>query len=109
MGKMNYENCVKCGEKLRGANRVRTKPKKCFKCLGQANYCSHNYELSKVCKEFINEAKKSKIITEDDTHQFEDNPAAEIYNDNEVGKVHKQSLGIVFSQTSLGDNTNEKN
>jgi len=109
MGKMNFENCVKCGEKLRGANRVRTKPKKCFKCLGQANYCSHNYELSKICKQIINEAKNSKKETEDHTHKFEDSPAAERYNENEVGRINKKSLGIIFSQTSLGDNINDDN
>ena len=79
MGKMNFENCVKCGEKLRGATRVRKKPKRCFKCLGQSNYYSHNYELSRLCKQIINEAKNSKTETEDQTHQFEDNPTAEKY------------------------------
>lgn len=109
MGKMNFENCVKCGEKLRGATRVRKKPKRCFKCLGQSNYYSHNYELSRLCKQIINEAKNSKTETEDQTHQFDDDPAAEKYNQNEVGKIQKQSVGIVFSSTSIGDNMSDEN
>ena len=46
---MNYEYCVNCGEKLRGATRVRTRPKKCYKCLGQT-IPSNNFELKKFCK-----------------------------------------------------------
>jgi len=100
---MNYENCMKCGTKLKRASRVRTKPKKCHKCLGKTNEYSHNYDLSTFCKKIIEEAQRSKIETEDHTHKFDDDPAAEDYNENEVGKINKQSLGIVFTTTSLGD------
>ena len=57
----------------------------------------------------MNEAKKSKIETEDQTHQFDDDPAAEKYNQNEVGRIDKQSVGIVFSRTSIGDNISDEN
>ena len=105
---MNYENCVKCGEKLRGANRVRTKPKKCFKCLGQASYCSHNYELSKICKQIMNESKNSKKETEDHTHKFEDSPATKRYNENDyniaLGNLKKKFKKVIFIEVYNSNN-----
>jgi len=97
MGKMNYEHCVKCGEKLRGATRVRTRPKKCYKCLGQA-IPSNNYELQKVCKEILSiptTPGKDELI-------FEDDPAA--VNEIEYGKVDKKPMGVIYTSTCLGDN-----
>ena len=92
---MNYENCAKCGIKLRGATRVRTRPKKCFKCLGQ-NEISKNFELSRVTKEFLNPNSDES----DGGNVFVDDPAAE--NEIEYGKVVKKSVGIIFTQSSLG-------
>jgi hypothetical protein len=96
MGKMNYEHCMQCGEKLRGATRVRTRPKKCYKCLGQA-IPSNNYELQKICKEILN----TPTIPGEDELIFEDDPAA--VNEIEYGKVHKKPMGVVYTATSLGD------
>ena len=92
---MNYEYCVNCGEKLRGATRVRTRPKKCYKCLGQT-IPSNNFELKKFCKEVMN----TRTIPGDDELVFEDDPAA--VNEIEYGKVNKKPMGVVFTATSLG-------
>lgn len=92
---MKYEYCIKCGDILRGAKRVRTRPKKCFKCLGQ-NEISKNFELSRVTKEFLN----PKSDESDGGNVFEDDPAAE--TEIEYGKVVKKSVGIIFTQSSLG-------
>ena len=95
MGKMNYEHCMRCGEKLRGATRVRTRPKKCYKCLGQSEL-ANNYELKRYCKEIMN----TRTIPGDDELIFEDDPAA--VNEIEYGKVNKKPMGVVFTATSLG-------
>ncbi len=92
---MKHEYCSKCGDILRGAKRVRTRPKKCFKCLGQ-NTISKNFELSRVTKEFLN----PKSDESDGGNVFEDDPAAE--TEIEYGKVIKKSVGITFTQSTLG-------
>ena len=96
MGKMNFENCEKCGDKLRGAIRVRTKPKKCYKCLGQSEL-ANNYELKRYCKEILNTPTEPG----EDELVFEDDPRA--VNEIEYGKVIKKSVGYVYSESSLGD------
>ena len=92
---MNYEYCSKCGDVLRGAKRARKQPKKCFKCLGQ-NEIAKSFELSKVVKEGLN----PKSDESDGGNVFEDDPAAE--TEIEYGKVVKKSVGIIFTQSSLG-------
>ena len=92
---MKHEYCSKCGDILRGAKRVRTRPKKCFKCLGQ-NTISKNFELSRVTKEFLN----PKSDESDGGNVFVDDPAAEA--EVEYGKVVKKSVGVIYTQSSLG-------
>ena len=99
---MKYEYCIKCGDILRGAKRVRTRPKKCFKCLGQ-NEISKSFELSKVTKEFLN----PKSDESDGGNVFEDDPKA--VAEIEYGKVVKKSIGIVVTQTSLGSIIKDEN
>lgn len=93
---MNYEHCIKCGNKLRKATRPRTRPKKCYKCLGQSEI-SHNYDLKKYCKEILNTPTEPG----EDELVFEDDPRA--VNEIEYGKVVKKSVGYVYSESSLGD------
>ena len=93
---MNYEHCMRCGEKLRGATRVRTRPKKCYKCLGQSEL-ANNYELKRYCKEVMN----TRTIPGDDELIFEDDLAA--VDEIEYGKVNKKPMGVVFTASSLGN------
>jgi len=99
---MNYEYCSKCGEKLRGATRLRTKPKKCYKCLGQSDLAK-NFELSKFCKELMSTPSDES----DGGNVFEDDPKA--VAEIEYGKVVKKSIGIVVTQTSLGSIIKDEN
>jgi len=39
---------------------------------------------------------------------FEDDPRAEEYNDNEVGKVIKQSVGYVYTESAMASAIRDK-
>ena len=89
---MNYDNCDRCGNKLKGGKIKRTKPSTCHKCLGIE---SQNYELAKFCKENLNTQTE---LSEDEV-VFEDDPKALV--EEEKGKVNKQSMGYVYTETPM--------
>ena len=102
---MNYDNCQDCGKPIKGINKKRTKPSTCYECLGIK---TKTYELSNLCKSILKEPPKEPAP---DELMFEDDPSAQEYNDNEVGKVIKKSVGYVYSESSLADlmKDNDKN
>ena len=102
---MNYDNCQDCGKPFKGRKKKRTKPSSCYVCLGIQ---SKTYELSKLCKSILRQPPKEPAT---DELLFEDDPTAKKYNENEVGKVIKSSVGYVYSESSLAEpmKDNDKN
>jgi len=91
---MNYNYCQGCGKLLKGKIKNRKKLSTCYSCLDIAN---KNWELSRVCKEGLN----PKSDESDGGNVFEDDPRA--VNEIEYGKVIKQSVGYVFSESTLSE------
>ena len=102
---MNINNCQDCGKPFKGRNKTRTKPSSCYVCLGIQ---SKTYELSNLCKSILRQPPKDPAP---DELCFEDDPRAKKYNENEVGKVIKKSVGYVYSESSLAEpmKDNDKN
>ena len=94
--KMNFNNCKICKKKLTGL-RKRKKPSTCYNCLGIE---INNFELSNFCKSLLKEPTKE--LAEDEL-KFEDDPKAIIENENEKGKVIKQSTSYVYTEVSMAD------
>ena len=96
-GKNKFDYCVECGEELLPSNRKRTNPKSCYKCRGID--IMPNHALNKVAKEALNPNSDES----DGGNVFEDDPRAIKYNDNEVGRVIKKSIGYVYSECAMAD------
>ena len=58
---------------------------------------NNNWEFIKACRELL---KKPKVECKSE-ERFEDDPRA--INEQEVGKVSKQSVGYVYSESSMAD------
>jgi len=96
-GQNEFDYC-KCGNKLRGSSRKRTKKRSCHKCTRGIDIMP-NHELNKVAKEALNPNSDES----DGGNVFEDDPRAIKYNDNEVGRIIKQSTGYVYSKCAMAD------
>ena len=58
---------------------------------------NNNWEFIKACRVLL---KKPKVECKSE-ERFEDDPRA--INEQEVGKVSKQSVGYVYSESSMAD------
>tara|TARA_R110002012_G_scaffold204279_1_gene373996 strand:+ start:718 stop:1032 length:315 start_codon:yes stop_codon:yes gene_type:complete len=99
---MNINNCQDCGKPFKGRNKTRTKPSSCYVCLGIQ---TKSYELSNLCKSILRQPPKEPAP---DELCFEDDPRAEKYNENEVGKVITNSVGYVYSESVLAEQIKDK-
>jgi len=93
--RMSFNNCKECGVALKGKTKKRSKATTCYSCLGIK---TKTYELSNLCKSILKEPPKEPA---EDELVFEDDPKA--VNELEYGRVIKQSVGYVFSESSLAD------
>ena len=96
-GKNKFDYCIECEVELLPSNRKRTNPKSCYKCRGIDIEPCH--ELNRVSKEALNPNSDES----DGGNIFEDDPRAIKYNDNEVGRIIKQSTGYVYSKCAMAD------
>ena len=81
---MNFDNCKDCGKKLKAVHHLRTSPKLCSKCR---TWGGGGNKQSNELREIYKEIAKNPTQSSEDEIMFEDDPRAEKYNDNEVGRV----------------------
>lgn len=98
-GQNEFDYC-KCGNKLRGSSRKRTKKRSCHKCTNRDNM--PNFEYTKICKEVFNTPTEPS----DDELIFEDCQKA--INEVEYGKVIKQSVGYVYTESAMASAIRDK-
>jgi hypothetical protein len=94
VGKNNFDFCKQCGTRLKKVEK-RYAPRSCTDCLNADN--RPNYEFARACKDALN----SETDESDGGNVFEDDPKA--VNEIEYGKVTKQSVGYVYTESPMAE------